>query len=258
VDVPKEDVPFIPGALVETTSLLVSLPQLILNYCIMSTKELNEEESIESSMSSMPCKQMSLHLALLWPTQSTEIFSMDPNSKLDSFALYLLHFSAYYDMETSCIHFSNITSTNELLSDQMRCSMDWSLVCKELSMSNMTMTTTRKQSQKIMELIPDTMDSSCRLDETALNLLKNKLPSTPKLPNNFLLDEYTFSCRAMHTGGDCNQLRHCVSGPVLLHARGYCPVCDQARHYCRPMGAPLGQQLGHVPVQPNQPDGASH
>jgi hypothetical protein len=50
-----------------------------------------------------------------------------------------------------------------------------------------------------MEVISDTMDSSCRLDETALNLLKDKLPSTPKLPNNFLFDKYTFSCMAMHT-----------------------------------------------------------
>ena len=129
---------------------------------------------------------------------------MDPNSRLDSFALYLLHFSAYYDVETACIHFCNITSMNELLLDKMRCS-----IAKLLMM----MTTTRRQSQKvsimwkppwssivaihIMELNSDTMDSSCRLDETALNLLKDKLPSTPKLPNSFLLDEYTFSSRAI-------------------------------------------------------------
>ena len=89
----KEDEPFIPGAVVETTSLLGSPPELILNSCIMSTRELYEEESMESSI---PCKQMSLDslLALLWkplwPTKSTEIFSMDPNIRLDETALYLL------------------------------------------------------------------------------------------------------------------------------------------------------------------------
>ena len=76
-------------------------------------------------------------------------------------------------------------------------------------------TTTRRQSQKvsivwkppwpssvatpIMEVNSDTMDPSCRLDETALYLLRGKLSSIPNLPNRFLLDEYTFSCRAMHT-----------------------------------------------------------
>jgi hypothetical protein len=211
-DAAKEDEPFIPGAVVETTSLLVSPPELILNSCIMSTRELYQQKSMESSM---PCKQMSLDdslLALLWkplwPTKSTEIFSMDPNSRLDSFAHYLLQFSAYYDVETACIHFSNITSTNELLSDQVRCSMDWSLVCEELSMSNM-MTTTRRQSHKVFVMwkppwssimatpISDNMDPSCRLDETALYLLRGKLPSTLKLPNSFLLDQYIFSSRAI-------------------------------------------------------------
>jgi hypothetical protein len=101
-DVAKEDEPFIPGAVLETTSLLVSPPELILDSCIMSTMELYQEKSMESSM---PCQKMSLDDSLLtllwkplWPTKSTEIFSMDPNSRLDSFALYLLHFSAYYDM----------------------------------------------------------------------------------------------------------------------------------------------------------------
>ena len=98
---------------------------------------------------------------------------MDPNSRLDRFALYLLHFSAYYDVETACFHFYNITSMNELLLDQMRCSItnllimkieekpkaptsatihttssrDWFLLCEELSISYlscMMMTTTRR------------------------------------------------------------------------------------------------------------------
>ena len=43
------------------------------------------------------------------------------------------------------------------------------------------------------------MDPSCRLDKTALYLVRDELASTPNLPNSFLLDEYTFSCRAMHT-----------------------------------------------------------
>ena len=100
----------------------------------------------------------------------------DPNSRLDSFALYLLQFSVYYDVETACIHSFNIISMHELLLNKMRCS-----IAKLLKM----MTATRRQSQKvsimwkppwssivaihIMEVIPDTMDSSYRLDETVLN-----------------------------------------------------------------------------------------
>jgi hypothetical protein len=142
-DVAKEDKPFISGAMVDTTSLLVSLPELILNSCMMSTRELYEKKSMESSM---PCKQLSLDSLLtllwkpLWPTKSTEIFSMDHNSRLDSFALYLPHFSAYYDMETACIHSFNVISMHELLLDKMRCS-----IAKLLMM----MTATRRQSQEV-------------------------------------------------------------------------------------------------------------
>ena len=49
-DVAKEDEPFIPGAVVETASFLVPLPEHDLNPCIMSSRKLYEERSMESSM----------------------------------------------------------------------------------------------------------------------------------------------------------------------------------------------------------------
>ena len=143
--------------------------------------------------SSMPSKQMSLNslLALLWKplwsSKFTEFCSMDPNSRLDR-----LQFSAYYDVETAPTS-ANIHTTS---------SMDWSLLCEELSMSSLSckmMTTTRRQSQKvsivwkppwpssvatpIMEVNSDTMDPSCRLDKTAFYLVRDELASTPNLPN---------------------------------------------------------------------------
>ena len=76
-----------------------------MNSCTMSSWELYEEKSTEASL---PCTLQSVDspLAILWK-QSTEIFS---RSRFDRFPLYLLQFSAYYDVETACIHFSNITS----------------------------------------------------------------------------------------------------------------------------------------------------